>query len=339
MTLDGSVERAEDGGWVVEFDRLTDKSPEKVWSVLTDPARLKNWLGDVEVELRIGGAWVIRFRQLSVIMTGQITALEPGRVLEYSWHESNQKMPASKVRWEIVPVQGGGCRLRLTHQFPVGCQLRDLTPFMGGWHAFLNAIPVAADGTFVPYADEKEFEAGYRQRYVLDERLDERAIFLKNPGVRLERLLPGPIARVWDHLTRPELLPAWFGENSSIEPCVGGTVSLMSGHVRGTVTRWSPPHQLSYTWNVFAPGDGPDAVSAYPESYLTLTLEARGDQVMLRLDHLPVLARFEKQNAMGWHTFLDILSDTLEPRPVGERKDYMARNAARYGVDFDNLQR
>lgn len=209
---------------------------------------------------------------------------------------------------------------------------------MGGWHAFLNAIPVATDDTFVHYADEKELEAGYR-RYVEEERLEERALFLKRAGVRLERLLPGPITRAWDHLTRPELLPGWFGERSSIEARVGGAVSLMNGHVRGTVTRWAPPHQLSYTWNVFAPGDGPDAVSAYPESYLTLTLQTRDDQVLLTLDHLPVLERFEKQNAMGWHTFLDILSDTLAQRAVGERKEYMIRNAARYGVDLSNLQR
>jgi uncharacterized protein YndB with AHSA1/START domain len=337
MTLDGSVERAEDGGWVVAFDRPLDKPPEKVWRVLTEPRRLANWLGDVEVDLRIGGAFVIRFRQMSVVMTGQITALEPGRLIEYSWHENNQKLPASRVRWEIAPTPVG-CRLKLTHRFPAGCQLKDLTPFMGGWHAFLNAIPVATDDTFVPYADEKELEAGYR-RYVEEEKLEERALFLKRAGVRLERLLPGPITRVWDHLTRPELLPGWFGGHSSIEARVGGAVSLMNGHVRGTVTRWAPPHQLSYTWNVFAPGDGPDAVSAYPESYLTLTLETRDDQVLLTLDHLPVLERFEKQNAMGWHTFLDILSDTLEPRAVDERKEYMARNAARYGVDLSNLQR
>jgi uncharacterized protein YndB with AHSA1/START domain len=138
---------------------------------------------------------------------------------------------------------------------------------------------------------------------------DEHATFMKFAGVQLERLLPGPLARAWDHLTKPGLLPAWFGENSSIEPRVGGAVRLMNGHVRGTVTQWSPPHRLRYTWNVFAPGDGPDAI------------------------------RFEKQNAMGWHTFIDILSDTSTQQPRRERKDYMVRNAARYGVDMNNLER
>jgi hypothetical protein len=109
----------------------------------------------------------------------------------------------------------------------------------------------------------------------------------------------------------------------------------MEGHIRGVVTQWQPPHRLSHTWNVFGPGDPPDAVCAYPESYLMLTLEPRGEEVLL----VPVLERFEKQNAMGWHTFLDILSDTLEGRKVRTSKEYMVRNSVRYGVDLNNLAR
>jgi len=168
---------------------------------------------------------------------------------------------------------------------------------------------------------------------------DESATFLKTPGVRMERLLSGPIERVWEHLTNTRLLAAWFGDNSSIEPRQGGAVRLLDGHIRGTVTQWHPPKQLTYTWNVFSPSDPPEAPSAYPESYLTLTLEPRGDNVLLVLNHLPVLERFEKQNAMGWHTFLDILTDTLAGRKVRPRQEYSVRNAARYGVDLNNLQR
>jgi uncharacterized protein YndB with AHSA1/START domain len=164
MTLDGHVEREAQGGWVVAFDRRIEQPPEKIWGALTDPNRLANWLGDVEVDLRVGGAFIIRFRKMTVVMTGKITALEPGHLIEYSWLE-NYGMPASVVRWEIVP-DTGGCRLKLTHRFPAECQLKDLTSFMGGWHAFLNAIPIAADGTFVPYADEKEIESAYRKRYL-----------------------------------------------------------------------------------------------------------------------------------------------------------------------------
>jgi uncharacterized protein YndB with AHSA1/START domain len=335
--LDGSVRKTEDGGFIVAFDRLTDRPPARVWAALTDPKILANWLGDVELDLRIGGPFIIRFRRMSVVMTGQITALDPGRMLEYTWSE-NWGMPTSKVRWEVSPADSG-CRLKLSHTFTSECVLDEVVGFAGGWHAFLDAIPTAADGKFVEYADEKALDTDYRARYVSKPDKERSAAFLKVPGVRLERVLPGPIERVWEHLTNTRLLHAWFGDNSSIEPRQGGAVRLMDGHIRGVVTQWQPPHRLSHTWNVFAPGDLPDAISAYPESYVMLTLEPRGEEVLLVLTHLPVLERFEKQNAMGWHTFLDILSDTLEGRKVRTRREYMVRNSVRYGVDLNNLAR
>lgn len=157
-------------------------------------------------------------------------------------------------------------------------------------------------------------------------------------SVSFERVLPGPIARVWEHLTDPELLPQWFG-NGTIEPRLGGTVRLMDGHIRGVITQWQPPHRLSYTWNVFNPGEGTDAVSAFPESYLSFTLEQIESGVLLRLSHLPILDRFEKQNAMGWHTFLDMLDVSLRGETVAERGFYMEKNAVLYGVDMNKLAR
>ena len=157
-------------------------------------------------------------------------------------------------------------------------------------------------------------------------------------SVSFERLLPGPLERVWRHLTEPAMLHGWFG-NGSIEPKLGGRVHLMDGHIRGVVALWEPPHRLSYTWNVFAPGDGPDAVSAYPQSYLSFTLEPRDGNVLLQLTHLPILDRFEKQNAMGWHTFLDMLAASLRGETVKERAFYMTKNAALYGVDLKDLVR
>jgi hypothetical protein len=47
---------------------------------------------------------------------------------------------------------------------------------------------------------------------------------------------------------------------------------------------------------------------------------------LLVLTHLPVLEKFENCTAMGRHTFLDILSDTLAARPIRARQDYMVRN-------------
>ena len=72
---------------------------------------------------------------------------------------------------------------------------------------------------------------------------------------------------------------------------------------------------------------------------VTIELEPRGNEVAITLTHLPVLDRFEKQNAMGWHTFLDMLGDALRGEPAEPRQAYMQRNAARYGVDLSDLAR
>jgi uncharacterized protein YndB with AHSA1/START domain len=156
---------------------------------------------------------------------------------------------------------------------------------------------------------------------------------LKTGVVRFERVLPGPIERVWEYLTDIERLPDWFG-TGVMEPYEGGVVNFMGGHIRGVVTQWKPPRKLAYTWNVFSPGE---TESAFPESYLTFELQPRGKDVLLTLTHLPIPEEFESRTAMGWHTFLDMLSGGLrgeEPKP---RMDYMEKNAALYGVDFKNL--
>ena len=160
-------------------------------------------------------------------------------------------------------------------------------------------------------------------------------------AVRFERLLPGPPERVWAHLTQAGKLAAWYGEDGHIAPSEGGAVSLMGGHIRGVVTQWRPSTRLAYTWNVFAPDDANagQAVSPYPESYLTFDLTPEGGQVRLVLTHLPVQERFEAQNMMGWHTFLDMLGAALRGEAIEARPAYMQRNAAIYGVDLGALAR
>ena len=161
----------------------------------------------------------------------------------------------------------------------------------------------------------------------------------KVPCVTFTRTLPGPIARVWSFIAETKHLPGWFGDDSSIEPRQGGAVRLLGGHIRGVVTQWQPPKKLVYTWNVFGPDDAADAVSAYPESYPTFELAEAGADVTLTFTHFPVLERFVQQNAMGWHTMLDILEVGLRGETAPPRPELMKKNAALYGVDLANLAR
>jgi uncharacterized protein YndB with AHSA1/START domain len=166
--------------------------------------------------------------------------------------------------------------------------------------------------------------------------MTDKGEIMRVPGVRFVRRLPGPIETVWRHLTDPAATPGWYAPGSVLEPREGGRVALNDNHIRGVVTQWRPPHKLAHTWNVFMPGE---EVSPYPESYLTLELEPAGSEVVLTLTHLPVLERFEAQNAMGWATFLDIVEAAARGRTPEPRRAYMEKNAALYGVDLANLVR
>ncbi|HSI01001.1 MAG TPA: SRPBCC domain-containing protein [Reyranella sp.] len=148
--------------------------------------------------------------------------------------------------------------------------------------------------------------------------------------VRFERLVDASPAAIWAVLTDPARLPGWYGADGILEGQVGGAVSFMTGHIRGTITQWQPAKKLAHSWNVFAPGE---TESRFPESYLTLEL----DGGKLTLTHLPVLEAFVKLNAMGWHTFLDMVDAAARGVTVEPRETCMKRNAGRYGVDLSKL--
>jgi uncharacterized protein YndB with AHSA1/START domain len=162
MRIDGELIKGGDAP-ILRFERVIAKPAAKVWAALTDERVLKNWLGDVTCEGRVGGRYVIAFREHASTMTGAITVFEPERVLEYSWDEG-PKIPRATVRWELTAVEGG-TRLVLLQRFVPGTAMADVLPFFGGWEAFLDALPDGADGTFMPYRDDKPYAARYREKF------------------------------------------------------------------------------------------------------------------------------------------------------------------------------
>jgi uncharacterized protein YndB with AHSA1/START domain len=142
--------------------------------------------------------------------------------------------------------------------------------------------------------------------------------------VRLERLLPGPIERVWAYLTDAEKRKMWFA-GGTFDLRVGGKADLHFDHsiisaektpddFKGKrsdysekITRLDPPRLLSYT---FSHGG--------PESEVTFELETRGKDVLLVLTHVRIADRKTMIGlASGWDTHLGILADRLngvEPR-------------------------
>jgi uncharacterized protein YndB with AHSA1/START domain len=142
-------------------------------------------------------------------------------------------------------------------------------------------------------------------------------------AVRFERLLPGPIERVWEHLTRPELLSTWLCKAAAMDVRSGGRVELTMDHgdeglpenvkekivdaekvtpiVNGTITRLEPGRALSYTWEDLI------GATAAIKSEVTFELEPRGEEVLLVLTHRRVDLKYVPQVLAGWHTLLDVL--------------------------------
>lgn len=156
--------------------------------------------------------------------------------------------------------------------------------------------------------------------------MNEYGVITEPGTLRLERLLPGPIERVWDYLTDSKKRGTWLAVGK-MELRLGGTVELKWHHadlsaekeiperfrekcaggvvMLGRVTACDPPRLLSYTF-----GDTGE---------VTFELTPKGKDVLLVLTH----RRLPNREAMvsvasGWHSHLGILIDKLngdEPRP------------------------
>ncbi len=70
-----------DGKGVVRMQDRYDTGIDDLWTAITDPRRLARWLGEVEGDLRPGGAFRARFFSSGWEGTGHVEACEPPRRL------------------------------------------------------------------------------------------------------------------------------------------------------------------------------------------------------------------------------------------------------------------
>lgn len=177
--------------------------------------------------------------------------------------------------------------------------------------------------------------------------MSDYGVVLESGAVRFERLLPGPIERVWSYLTDSEKRGRWLAAGV-FDLRVGGQTELLFKHSQltdetppeayrnvhengvratGTITRCEPPRVLAFTW-----GGGSE-----PASEVEFALSAQGDKVRLVLTHRKLPSKTEMTGVSGgWHLHLGVLEDLLTgapPRGFWSRHDklaaeYAARHAA-----------
>lgn len=141
--------------------------------------------------------------------------------------------------------------------------------------------------------------------------------------VRFERLLPGPIERVWAYLTESDKRAQWLA-HGDMDLKAGGEMEYVwrnwelaradevapekwnkEFRMKGHVLKVDPPYLLVHTWDE-------DSSSAE----VSFELSEVGDKVRLVLTNRRLPNRGELVGVSGgWHTHLDVLQEVLEGAP------------------------
>jgi len=150
MTMDGTLQKI-DGRNVLRFERRLAHPPEKVWRALTEPAHVAEWFpATPEWELTPGAKIRFGMRDEAPVegwdpaqFEGEVTAVDPPRLLEYTWAQE-------VLRWELIP-DGDGTVLVFVNTFDdLGKAARDAA----GWDVCLQVLESVLGGQSVPWDDQ-----------------------------------------------------------------------------------------------------------------------------------------------------------------------------------------
>lgn len=156
--------------------------------------------------------------------------------------------------------------------------------------------------------------------------------------LRIERLLPGPIERVWSYLTDSDMRRRWLASgdmtltpgapfeltwrNDELTDPPGRRPEGFDAEIRKqcSITEVEPPRKLGFVFGA--------------HGIVTIELAPRGDKVLLTLVHSRIPDRGTLLGvSAGWHAHLDVLAARAagtEPKPFWDhmlqlKGEYAAR--------------
>ena len=146
--------------------------------------------------------------------------------------------------------------------------------------------------------------------------IDDYGTLSEPMTLTIQRLLPGPIERVWAYLTDSDLRKQWLAAGE-MEARIGAALELVwrndelmpspgqrpdgfpeEHRMVCEVTACDPPHKLAITWG--------------RSGGVSFELQPKGQRVLLTLVHHRLPDRDSLLNVSGgWHAHLDVLADRL----------------------------
>ena len=120
-------------------------TPEKVWEALTRSEFSRKYFfgNSVEVDLRVGGAYIVRTPNGALHISGEVIECDPPKKLtvtfNVNWPELIEKLGPTLVAYEIEPA-GEAVRLTMTesHDRPLDDDI--LSGGRQGWPAILSSL-------------------------------------------------------------------------------------------------------------------------------------------------------------------------------------------------------
>jgi uncharacterized protein YndB with AHSA1/START domain len=167
---------------------------------------------------------------------------------------------------------------------------------------------------------------------------DNFGTLIEPATLKIQRLLPGPIERIWAYLTDSDLRRKWLASgdmqmkagapfelvwrNNELTDPPGERPPGFSGEHRmsSRIVEADPPHKLTFTWG--------------ESGEVTFELAPAGDRVLLTVIHRRLPDRnMTLMVGAGWHMHLDILAARAtgtEPEPFWDgwsrlKKEYDRR--------------
>ena len=149
--------------------------------------------------------------------------------------------------------------------------------------------------------------------------LDAYGELIEPLTLKIQRLLPGPVDRVWAYLTESELRRQWLASgqmqaktdtpfelvwrNDELSDPPGARPEGFGAEHRleSRILAFEPGRKLAFTWN---------------QGEVSFELEPAGDKVLLTVIHRRLPDRTQLLNvSAGWHAHLDVLATKLSGKP------------------------
>jgi uncharacterized protein YndB with AHSA1/START domain len=122
-----------------------DATPETIFELISDPAKIIRWMGaSAKLEPQAGGVFAVDINK-EALMRGEILEVEPNRrvVFSFGWEGQGPIAPGSSTVEIDLIAEGKATLVRLTH---TGLPAEERANHAEGWNHYLARLAIVAVG-------------------------------------------------------------------------------------------------------------------------------------------------------------------------------------------------